>query len=52
MVSTKILSSSTVFNIDNKNSWEPNQYIRMISEGSSDTEIENIEIFILNCNNI
>ncbi len=32
-VSTKILSSTTVFNIDN------NQHIRMISEGSRDTEI-------------
>ncbi len=31
-VSTEIWSSTTVFNIDN------NQYIRMISEGSCDTE--------------
>ncbi len=27
-----------VLNIDNKNSWAVNQHIRMISEGSSDTE--------------
>ncbi len=33
MVSTKILSSTTVFNIDSTN-----QHIRMISEGSCDTE--------------
>ncbi len=32
MVSTKICSSMTVFNIDN------NHHIRMISEGSRDTE--------------
>ncbi len=30
---------STVFNIDNNNvSWAANQHIRMISEGSCDTE--------------
>ncbi len=35
-----IISSTTVSNIDNnKNvSWAANQYIRMISEGSCDTE--------------
>ncbi len=34
------VSSTTVFNIDdNENvSWAPNQYIRMISKGSCDTE--------------
>ncbi len=39
MVSTKILSSTTVFNTDNNNvCWATNQHIRMISEGSCDTE--------------
>jgi len=34
-----ILSSKTDFNIDNKKvSWALNQHIRMISEGSCDTE--------------
>ncbi len=38
-VSTKILSSTTVFNIDiNKKSWAVNQHIRMISEESCDTD--------------
>ncbi len=39
-VSTKILSNTTVFNTDdnNMNSWAASQYIRMISEGSCDTE--------------
>ncbi len=39
-VSTKILCSTTVFNIDhNRNvSWAVNHHIRMISEGSCDTE--------------
>ncbi len=39
-VSAKILNktSTTVFNIDNNVSWEANQHIRMISEGSCDTE--------------
>ncbi len=33
MVSTKIWSSTSIFNIDNKNvSWAANQHIRMISE--------------------
>ncbi len=44
MVSTKILSSTRVFNIDNnKNnvSWAANQHFRMISEGSCDTEADN-----------
>ncbi len=38
--STKILSSTTVFNIDDdkKVSWVANQHIRMISEESCDTE--------------
>ncbi len=43
MFSTKILTSTTVFNIDNKKEnvfWAANQYIRMISEGSCDTEDE------------
>ncbi len=35
-VSTKILSSTTVFNIDNN--WVSNHHIIMISEGSCDTE--------------
>ncbi len=35
---TKIWSSTAVFNIDNKVSWAANQHIRMISEGSCDTE--------------
>ncbi len=34
IVSTKILSSTTVFNIDDNVSLTPNQHIRMISEGS------------------
>jgi len=34
--SKKILSNTTVFNTDND--WVSNQYIRMISEGSCDTE--------------
>ncbi len=34
----KILSSTTDFNIDRNVSWAANQYIRMISEGSCDTE--------------
>ncbi len=34
----KILSSTAVFNIDNNVSWAANQHIRMISEGSCDTE--------------
>ncbi len=39
MVSTKIWSSTSIFNIDNKNvSWAANQHIRMISEDSCDTE--------------
>ncbi len=43
MVSTKILISTiyAVCNIDNNNtsvSWASNQHIRMISEGSCDTE--------------
>jgi len=39
MVSSKILSSTTAFNIDSNNvSWAENQHIRMISEGSCDTE--------------
>ncbi len=41
-VSTKIWSSTTDFNIDNNQkmyiTWAANQYIRMISEGSCDTE--------------
>ncbi len=38
-VSTKLLSSTTVFNFDNKKvSWAPKQHIKMISEGSCDTE--------------
>ena len=42
MVSTKILLSTTVVNIDNNNnnnfSWESNHHNIMISEGSCDTE--------------
>ncbi len=39
MISTKILSSTVVLNIDDKNvSWAVNQHIRMISEGSCVTE--------------
>ncbi len=41
MASTDIISSTTVFNIDNNKkyvSWAANQHIRMISEGSCDTE--------------
>ncbi len=40
MISTKILSRRTVFNINDykKVSWEVNQNIRMISGGSCDTE--------------
>ncbi len=34
----KILSSTTVFNIDKKKSWAANQHIKMISEGSRDTD--------------
>ncbi len=35
---SKILSSTNVFNIDDNIYWAHNQYIRMISEGSCDTE--------------
>ncbi len=38
MVSTKMWSSTTDFNIDDNVSWAENQHIRMISEGSCDTE--------------
>ncbi len=40
LFSQKILSYTAVFNIDNKIYifWAPNQHIRMISEGSCDTE--------------
>ncbi len=39
MFSQKILSSTSVFNTDNRNvSWAPNQHIIIISEGSCDTE--------------
>jgi len=38
MVSTKMLSSTTVFSIDNNKRLFPNQHIRVISEGSCDTE--------------
>ncbi len=38
MVSKKILCNTTVFKIDNDNKWEAGQHIRMISEGSCDTE--------------
>ncbi len=41
-MTTKILSSTTVINIDNnkKNvAWAPNQHIKIISEGSCDTEV-------------
>ncbi len=40
MVLTKILSSTTVFNNDNNKMFfkQKNQHIRMISEGSCDTE--------------
>ncbi len=40
MFSTKILSTTIVFNIDEiKNvTWAVNQHIKMISEGSCDTE--------------
>ncbi len=38
MVSTKILCNTTVSKIDNDNKWEAGQHIRMISEGSCDTE--------------
>ncbi len=34
----KIFSSTTVLNIDNNQKWAANQHIRMISEGSCDTE--------------
>ncbi len=35
----KQCAAKIVFNINNnKNYWAPNQYIRMISEGSFDTE--------------
>ncbi len=34
---SKLLSKTTVFNIDNNRN-VPNQYIRMVSEGSCDTE--------------
>ncbi len=42
-VSAEVLCSTTVFNIDNNQklllvSWAANQHIRMISEGSCDTE--------------
>ncbi len=36
--STKILSGTTVFNIDSNVSRAANQHIRVISEGSCDTE--------------
>ncbi len=35
---SKILSSTNVFNIDDNIYWAQNQYIRIISEGSCDTE--------------
>ncbi len=38
MVSAKILSSTTVFNIDNNQKWFLSSKISMISEGSCDTE--------------
>ncbi len=40
MDSIKILGSTSVFNIDNNNtfSWAGNQYIRIIFDGSCDTE--------------
>jgi len=39
MVSLKMLSSTTFFNIDRRNvAWAANQYIIMISEGSCETE--------------
>ncbi len=38
MVSTKILSSTTDFNIDRNVSWAANLHIIMISEGSCETE--------------
>ncbi len=37
-IPTKILNSTTLFNIVQKKSWTPNLHIRMISEGSCDTE--------------
>ncbi len=42
MISSKISSSTTVFNIDNNKKcfFSPNQHIRMISEGSCDTGIK------------
>ncbi len=44
MVFITILSSTTVFNIDNNVSWAPNQQIRMISEGSRDTDDWRIQL--------
>ncbi len=38
MISSKTLRSTAVFNIGNNVSWAANQHIRMISEGSCDTE--------------
>ncbi len=35
---SKILSSTNVFNIDDNIYWAHNRYIRMISDGSCDTE--------------
>ncbi len=34
----KNIKQHNIFNIDNKDSWAENQHIRMISEGSCDTE--------------
>ncbi len=36
--STKLLSSTTGFTIDNNDFWAPNQHIRMISEVSCGTD--------------
>ncbi len=50
-VSIKILSSTTVFRINNnkkKYSWSQNQHIRMISKGSSDTEDWSNKCWIFN----
>ncbi len=62
MVSTKILSSTTVFNIDNKKCFlllSKSAYYRMIFEVSCDTEDwydecihYNRKQLFLNCNNI
>lgn len=41
IVSTKIFSSTTAFSVgNNKNRFLPNQYIRMISEGSVTLKIQ------------